>query len=254
MLQTDSADCFISLQRRDGWEPPHSSTESRQRAAAPTSSYIWWSNPASPDLYPRLDQCSTSPPAGCLPPWVLTRSKIGTCCSNSTNNNQKSSSVRAAFCPLVPVMVVIHSRRRVLISVRSQAPASVGVGRGMNLDEDSDVSEYEADVEGRISAWKVINCWSGRTLYTKHRISKLLLAHLYCAPWFLWLHGRWWEFCRAVRCLVPLHGGGAFFNRATYIFPLVASLQATDANPRLFELQQWILLLRYWNSRKTMPL
>lgn len=54
-------------------------------------------------------------------------------------------------------MVVTHSRRRVRISVRSEAPASVGVGRGMILGKDSDISDFEVDVEGRISAWIVMN-------------------------------------------------------------------------------------------------
>lgn len=61
------------------------------------------------------------------------------------------------YCPFIPAMVVTHSRRRVLISIRSQAPASVGVGRGMILGKDSDISDFEVDVEGRISAWKVMN-------------------------------------------------------------------------------------------------
>lgn len=62
------------------------------------------------------------------------------------------------YCPFIPVMVVTHSRRRVLMSVRSQAPASVGVGRGRILGNDSDISGFEVDVEGWISAWNVINC------------------------------------------------------------------------------------------------
>lgn len=61
-------------------------------------------------------------------------------------------------CPFIPVMVVTHSRSRVLISVRSQAPASVGAGRGMILEEGTGMSDFEVDVEGQISAWKGINC------------------------------------------------------------------------------------------------
>lgn len=69
-------------------------------------------------------------------------------------------------------MVVTHSRRRVLISVRSQAPASVGVGRGMILGKDSEISDFE--VEGRISAWKIMNYRSVLTLNANHSISKYI--------------------------------------------------------------------------------
>lgn len=71
-------------------------------------------------------------------------------------------------------MVVTHSRRRVLISVRSQAPASVGVGRGMILGKDSEISDFEVDVEGRISAWKIMNYRSVLTLNANHSISKYI--------------------------------------------------------------------------------
>lgn len=56
------------------------------------------------------------------------------------------------YCPFIPVMVVTHSRRRVLISVRSQAPARVGGGRGRIFGEGSDMSDFAVDVEGQISA------------------------------------------------------------------------------------------------------
>lgn len=80
-------------------------------------------------------------------------------CFYSTDNLKKHINLgNKMHCPFVPVMVVTHSRRRVLISVRSQAPASVGAGRGMILDECSDMSGFEVDVEGQISAWKGINC------------------------------------------------------------------------------------------------
>ncbi len=54
----------------------------------------------------------------------------------------------------IPVMVVTHSRRSVLMSVRSQAPASAGAGRGMNLDRDSGMSGFEVDAEGPFTVWK----------------------------------------------------------------------------------------------------
>lgn len=56
------------------------------------------------------------------------------------------------YCPFIPVMVVTHSRRRVLISVRSQAPARVGGGRGGIFGKGSDMSDFAVDVEGQISA------------------------------------------------------------------------------------------------------
>lgn len=52
------------------------------------------------------------------------------------------------YCPFIPVMVVTHSRRRVLISVRSQAPARVGGGRERIFGEGSDMSDFAVDVEG----------------------------------------------------------------------------------------------------------
>lgn len=53
--------------------------------------------------------------------------------------------------PCLPVMVVTHSFRRVLMSVRSQAPANAGAGRGVYLHRVSDVSAFEVDVEGLFS-------------------------------------------------------------------------------------------------------
>lgn len=75
-----------------------------------------------------------------------------TFCNSRVNNKHKDVGYRC-----IPVMVVTHSRSRALISVRSQAPASVGVGRGRILGKDSAVSGFEVDVEGRTSAWKVNN-------------------------------------------------------------------------------------------------
>ena len=60
---------------------------------------------------------------------------------------------RAALVRL-PVMEVTHSRRRVLISVRSQAPANAGAGRGMNLVRDTGRSGFEGDAEGTFSVWE----------------------------------------------------------------------------------------------------
>lgn len=62
----------------------------------------------------------------------------------------------------------------------------------------------------------------------------LVLGYLHHAQWFLRLYGGWWDFGWALCCLIPLHRGGAFFNRATCIISLVASLHAANANPRLF--------------------
>lgn len=55
---------------------------------------------------------------------------------------------------IIPVMVVTHSRRRVLMSTRSQAPASAGAGRGMNLDRVSGMSTFELEAEGPLSVWE----------------------------------------------------------------------------------------------------
>lgn len=50
-------------------------------------------------------------------------------------------------------MVVTHSFRRVLMSVRSQAPANAGAGRGVNVVRPS-ASGFEVDVEGPFSTWE----------------------------------------------------------------------------------------------------
>lgn len=52
----------------------------------------------------------------------------------------------------IPVMVVTHSFRRVLMSVRSQAPANAGAGRGVNVGKAS-ASGFEVDAEGWFSVW-----------------------------------------------------------------------------------------------------
>lgn len=49
---------------------------------------------------------------------------------------------------------MIHSLRRILISVSSQAPANDGAGQGMNLGCGSGTSGLEDDVEGLFSVWK----------------------------------------------------------------------------------------------------
>lgn len=64
-----------------------------------------------------------------------------------------SNCYRDVFC-CVPVMVVTHSRRSVLMSVRSLAPARDGAGRGLNLYKDSGMSCFEKDVEGPFSDWE----------------------------------------------------------------------------------------------------
>lgn len=51
-------------------------------------------------------------------------------------------------------MVVTHSRRSVLMSIRSKAPAKDGAGRQINLDIDSGMSCLEEDVEGSLSVWE----------------------------------------------------------------------------------------------------
>lgn len=65
---------------------------------------------------------------------------------------QQHGSQSCSF-PRVPVMVVTHSRRSVLMSVRSQAPANAGAGRGINLDRVPGISVFEVDVEGPCSVW-----------------------------------------------------------------------------------------------------
>lgn len=49
-------------------------------------------------------------------------------------------------------MVVTHSCSSVLMSVRSQAPASAGGGRGASLA--TGTSGFEVDVEGPCSVWE----------------------------------------------------------------------------------------------------
>lgn len=81
------------------------------------------------------------------------------------------------FVFFIPVMVVTHSRRRVLTSVRSQAPASAGAGRGMNLDRSSAVPDL--DVEGSFSVWEIVNCLS---IYTLKLFDKSIYQTLIVSP------------------------------------------------------------------------
>lgn len=54
------------------------------------------------------------------------------------------------------------------MSVRSQAPANAGAGRGMNLDRVSGISVFEVDVEGPFSVWggetSALNCSSSHAV------------------------------------------------------------------------------------------
>lgn len=76
----------------------------------------------------------------------------------------------------VPVIVVTHSRKSVLISVRSLVPAKAGAGRGVNLEKDSGMSCLEKEVEGPFSDWE------GKTVmrYRDNLSSKHL--YLYILP------------------------------------------------------------------------
>lgn len=80
--------------------------------------------------------------------------KSKTVIKNAFLQPHKQHELTELFLPCIPVMVVTHSRRRVLMSVRSKAPANAGAGRRMNLDRVSGMSGFEVDVEGPFSVWE----------------------------------------------------------------------------------------------------
>lgn len=148
-------------------------------------------------------------------------------------------------------MVVTHSRKSVLISGKSQAPASAGAGRGMNLHRVSEMSCFEDEVEAAFSVWgsRTDVSWpdwsSSKTEMTDYlHVGNCLKAYLFPQ------YNRWYVFSWAVSSVTLLKRGGGFFNRAHSVLPLVTPLHSSNANTyRLFQLQQRILLLHCGKKR-----